>query len=135
MKNFYAERSLQPGRHCRLIVIVPIAQLARYTRRLKPARIRATGICLVDSSTPCHNNESRVSWNVPVRRPSGTNRTAGTSRTDRRDRGHWPSRTHWTSGTHRTSGTLVRRTTICLDLHAGALFKRRRQCPSRVVCL
>lgn len=49
-----------------LIVLVPIAKLATMTPGVLEACVNPAhgDMRLVDSSTPCHNNETRVSWNI-----------------------------------------------------------------------
>src|SRR5262245_41107817 len=49
-----------------LVVMVLVAKLATSSPGVLEACINPGngGMRLVDSSTPCHNNESRVSWNI-----------------------------------------------------------------------
>src|ERR1700752_3648013 len=49
-----------------LMVLVPIAKLAAMPPGVLEACVNPGngGMRLVDSATPCHNNESRVSWNI-----------------------------------------------------------------------
>ncbi len=48
------------------VVIVPVAKLATMTPGVLEACINGGngGMRLVDSSTQCHNNETRISWNI-----------------------------------------------------------------------
>src|ERR1700752_5496625 len=49
-----------------LMVLVPIAKLAAMPPGVLEACVNPGNgnMRLVDSSTPCHNNESRVTWNI-----------------------------------------------------------------------
>ncbi len=62
-----------------LVVLVPIAKLATTSSGVLEACINPGngGMRLVDSSTACHNNETRVSWNAtgPVGPPGPTGAT------------------------------------------------------------
>ena len=59
------------------VLMVPIAKLATTSPSVLEACINPGngGMRLVDSSTPCHNNEDRVSWNITG--PSGPPGPAG----------------------------------------------------------
>ena len=48
------------------VLIVPIAKFATMTPGVLEACVNPGNgnMRLVDSSTPCHNNESRISWNI-----------------------------------------------------------------------
>ena len=67
------------------VLIVPIAKFATMTPGVLEACVNPGNgnMRLVDSTTPCHNNESRVSWNItgPAGPPGPTGATGATGAT------------------------------------------------------
>src|SRR5436190_20051533 len=97
-------------------VLVPIAMRAASTPGVLEACVNPGNgnLRLVDSSTPCHDNESRVSWDITgpagppgptgPAGPTGATGPEGAHRRNRSDGRGWAGRA---SG---TSGTIFRRT-------------------------
>ena len=130
-----------------VLLLIPISQYAATSA--PPGVLEACinpgngGMRLVASSQACHNNETRISWNVtgppgPVGPTGPTGATgatgpAGATGAPGATRSNWTRRTGRTRGPPRTF--FLCWTTVRMDLHAGPSSERRHRFPKLYVCL
>ena len=131
-----------------VLLLIPISQYAATSA--PPGVLEACinpgngGMRLVDSSQACHNNETRISWNVtgppgpvgPAVLTNRCNRSDRPGRSYRRDRRHRATGATGPAGPAGPAGpSILCWTTVRMDLHAGPSSERRHRFPTVSVCL